>query len=159
MSMRSCLLVMALIASTSACSKKETTVTTDQGKVTVSQDGNKATIKDNKGSEMKIEQGKLPDNFPKDVPIYPGAIATMNAADPKAAMVTLRSDASKDEIAKYYTDELKGQGWKIQASTDLGGLFTMIAVKEQRRCTVTVTADQTQKGNTIAITFEGNVSQ
>jgi outer membrane lipoprotein-sorting protein len=81
---------------------------------TVSSDGETYTMKTEGGQAMAFGKGaKVPDGFPKDIPIYPGAEIQMSSSDPGTktfAVQALSADAI-DKVAEYYKKEMKAQGW------------------------------------------------
>ncbi len=63
----------------------------------------------------------LPENFPKDLPIYPGVQRTLAAKAEKRAMGAMfESDADPEEIFEYYKKTLVEEGWVIAGEIDLG---------------------------------------
>lgn len=97
----------------------QTTVTAkgEDGKTvsTYSSDGDSFTMKTNDGSaSMAFGKGaKIPEAFPKDIPIYAGAEIQMSSADTenKTFVVQALSADSVDKVAEYYKKEMKAQGW------------------------------------------------
>ncbi|HUW59670.1 MAG TPA: hypothetical protein VMZ06_01590 [Candidatus Bathyarchaeia archaeon] len=82
---------------------------------TYSSDGETYTMKtEGGGPSMASGKGaKIPDGFPKDIPIYPGAEIQMVSADPasKTFVVQALSADTVDKVAEYYKKEMKAQGW------------------------------------------------
>ncbi len=68
-------------------------------------------------------EGVIPEGYPSDVPVYPGA-------DPGPAMsmpglgvfVTFESDDAVDAILTHYRSELANNGWSVQDSADGNGV-------------------------------------
>lgn len=76
-------------------------------------DDKSVSIKTQDGVFVSGEASKLPDNFPKDVPIYPGAklnaVSTMTQDE--VFNVNMASADAMDKVAAYYKKELAAQGW------------------------------------------------
>ncbi len=83
------------------------------------------TTDDNDDSDYSFD-GKLPSDFPNDIPVYPGAkIGLSNStdnADGKSVYVTLSSTDSFEEVSNYYKEEVKDEGWDITSTTEFLGL-------------------------------------
>lgn len=93
------------------------TVTSKDGEVVATQsaDGETFTMTTGDGgASMAIGKGaKLPDGFPKDIPIYAGAEIQMTSADPASSSFSVQAMSSDaiDKVAEYYKKEMKSQGW------------------------------------------------
>lgn len=104
------------------------------------------------GGEIAFGVGvRLPDGFPKDVPIYPGAtiFSSATGSDDDLAVV-LNVDVSTSKVFNYYIDELSRRGWTIDEQTSTAFGSTVDAQKGSRKvavlvlgsneaCTVTIT--------------------
>ena len=93
-------------------------------KVTVSKDGKSIDVKTEKGSsKINVSAGDkglaLPDDFPKDAPVYPGAIVLSSINSNDGMMITLQTVDSADKVAEYYEKELKGQAWTTESNVKL----------------------------------------
>jgi hypothetical protein len=95
--------------------------------------GNKAEV-DISGETVRIqsEEGdvvmssggnaKLPDTFPKDVPVYKGAeIVHTMAQGTGAHSVTMRTGDDMEKVAAYYDSELASKGWKKAQEINMAG--------------------------------------
>ncbi|OHE82605.1 MAG: hypothetical protein A2107_06880 [Verrucomicrobia bacterium GWF2_62_7] len=80
----------------------------------------------------------LPDNFPKDVPLYKGAVVKMAASQGAQLVVHLHVAASIADAAKFYQDQLKSQGWEIGSTMNMGDTSMVTANKAGRQCAVVV---------------------
>lgn len=96
------------------------------GKVKMDADGNNWQFKDNKtGNSVAIgEDIKLPEDFPKELPIYAGSkikSVSLSRTGDKEASVTIGVDASGPEkVASWYSETLKKDGWTEDSSTTMG---------------------------------------
>jgi hypothetical protein len=118
-----------------ACSRSHT-VTTSDGKVTYQEKGKDAgavtvTGKDGKTATLSFNQNKLPDDYPKDVPVYSGSqvIMSQSATEKNARNLMLISSDSADQIAGYYKKELERNGWKTETTVATGQMNIMTANK------------------------------
>jgi hypothetical protein len=104
--------------------------------VGVDTSGERVSIKtkDDKGNEFILEPGggKVPEDWPKDVPIYPGAVVAANAKSSKANTLVLQVDDSPQQVIDFYKGKLSSMEQK--AFMDIGGKFMMtLAEKDGRR--------------------------
>lgn len=125
------------------------------GKVGVSTDKNKVTLKSDEGEFSFQEGGKLPEEFPSDFPIYPGAKITSSwtssGDDAKGISVVWETNDSPDKVANYYKSSIESKGWKTTASFSSEGTttysfekgestgFVGIAKGEEGKTTISVT--------------------
>jgi hypothetical protein len=72
------------------------------------------------GETVSIGEQKIPDNFPKDFPIYPGSkpAGTMSGSntqkDSLGFWVVFSTDDSLEKVKAYYDKQLKSNGWTIE---------------------------------------------
>jgi hypothetical protein len=106
-----------------------------------------------KGIQAEIgEQVKLPADFPRDVPVYPGAVAQAAfARSAEGMLVSFRSSDSKEEVFEFYASELESSGWEIEGEMEVGGQRMLTAVKQDRQAVLTIMGDETGVGVTIAL--------
>ena len=138
---RVALCVLALLAA--GCGKEERTVPTPGGDVRVTQKAGSTTVEMSaKGEKMKITASDkgvaLPDKFPADVPIMPGAIVKMAMSAGDALSVTFSVAASQADALKYYQENLKAKGWEIEATMNMGESAMVSAKKGKRQCVMNV---------------------
>jgi hypothetical protein len=103
------------------------------------------TISDGKGGKVDFGGGgatKLPDTWPKDVPVYAGVKLTFTMATDKGASVTFESAEAPQKILDYYKATLLAQGWKstITSQTDQGGMAAFEKKDVKRSVIVTVSS-------------------
>lgn len=136
----------ACIALASGCGKDEKTISTPQGDVKITQKGSGANVemssKEGKLNISSNEKGvELPANFPKDVSIIKGGVVTVAMTSGDNLSVQVRTPAPVAEVAKYYEDNLKTQGWQIDATMNMGESIMVSAKKGKRQCVVTTSKD------------------
>lgn len=126
---------LAMLALASGCGrdKAQVAVNTKDAKITVA--GGNASV-------------ALPDNFPKDVPIMPGASVKSVIKTQDVTSVTATVSASPQEAAKYYQDSLTSQGWKVENTLAVNNVTMMTVAKDKREVTLQI---GTSDGKTAAI--------
>ena len=97
---------------------------------------------DGRGNAFEASIGddaKVPSSFPKDVPLYPGAkpMAAMTAAG-EGTMVTFKTTESQQKIYEFYQSKLGDQGWEIGEEESFGGQLGLVATKDNRKVTVSI---------------------
>ena len=93
------------------------------------------------------QEGVVPEGYPSDVPVYPGATPGSSMAMPGVGVfATFVSNDSVEKILAHYREELTKGGWTVQDTADGMGID---ATKESK--SVTVSARQTDNGTEIAV--------
>ncbi len=119
------LISLVLIA---GCAKKTTTIKTEEGDVKIESeiDGGKTTIETEEGKVEIGTESEIPDDWPSDMPVYPGAEIqgswdmTGEAGAENIAVVLITQD-SVDQVKDYYKKELPANGWTIEDSGTFSG--------------------------------------
>ena len=129
------------------CNRSKT-VSTPSGDVKVEESrkaGQSAvTFTGKNGETMTInsEGSKLPDDYPKDVPVVSGAKIVMatsvNNADNKGSSLVLESADSFDKTVAFYKKGLADQGWKIDATIAAENMTMFTAEKDTRQLAIQV---------------------
>jgi hypothetical protein len=127
-----------------ACSRSRT-YTSKDGSVTVEQKGKDAgsmTFTGKNGDTVAINMngGKVPDDYPKDVPLYEGTkvIMSNSASEKHARHLILESKDPADKIAEFYKKGLDSSGWKVEGTMNMGGMNMFTATKENRQLVVQI---------------------
>lgn len=126
---------------------KETTVSTPTGQATVTQKGDKTTIEMKSGTGEKVnisasDKGvALPADFPGDIPVMPGAVVKMAMTTGGNLSVHFSVKASPADAMKFYEENLKAKGWKIDATMNMGDASMVSAEKEKRKCVLNIAKD------------------
>lgn len=95
---------------------EQVSVVTADGKATVSsQDGTVSTVVG--------EEAKVPESFPKDIPVYAGikVIAASEDAKDKTFMIQAETQDALDAVSGFYAKELAGKGWAEAQTMNQGG--------------------------------------
>jgi hypothetical protein len=137
-------IAVILMAVGAACSRS-TTYTSRDGSLTVEQKGKDAgsmTITGKNGETVAITMngGKIPDGYPKDVPLYEGTKVIMSntASEKHAKHLVMESKDPADKIAEYYKKGLESNGWKIEGTMNMGEMNMFTAAKENRQLVVQI---------------------
>lgn len=118
------------------------------------------------GSEVVMGGGTIPDDFPKDFPIYPGAKPTGTASGTeeggKGFWLLLETSDASTAIVKYYGENLKSKGWTIDETMTFGDSSTYNVTKGNLTGTVVIapnTNDDKKGTATILITLSPKMTQ
>lgn len=107
-------------------------------------------------SRMNIGSGtKVPEEFPKDIPLYSNMTVVMShsQAENQMFLIQATSQDSVAKIAKFYETELPRQGWNEEHATVVqqGKMKSLGYQKEGRVLQVTVTVAD-DEGTSLSIT-------
>ena len=117
------------------------------------------TLKDAKtGSEVNVGEGKIPEGFPTDFPIYPGAKATGSLSGSekekgKGFWLVFSSADAVEKVAAFYDEKLKSSGWETGKSLNYGAVRSWEVKKGDLAGNVTVTEGDNKKGAAIMVTL------
>lgn len=108
------------------------------------------------GAQVNIGAQKIPDDFPKDFPIYPGSkpsgsLSGSKQEDNKGFWLVLSTPDNLPKVEKYYTDSLKGQGWGGKETIRLGNSITWEVSKSGLSGTVSVSQEKEGKETSIMV--------
>jgi hypothetical protein len=150
----------ALATLTFGCGKSSTYQTKD-GEVTVNKKSGQVTFEGKtKEGNVSVTAAKdgvaLPEGFPKDVPIYKGAVVQVSSTQGKTMMVHLSVAAPAADALKYYQDQLKEQGWEIASTMNMGEGSMLTAKKGDRQCSALVMKQD--KGTMVQLTVTQGAS-
>jgi diadenosine tetraphosphatase ApaH/serine/threonine PP2A family protein phosphatase len=98
------------------------------------------TGKDGQKVVMDVGNGKLPADYPKDVPVYDGAkvILSQSASEKNTHNLVLESNDPPEKIAEFYKKGLESNGWKIESTMNMGEMSMFTASKDKRQAVVQV---------------------
>ncbi len=123
-------------------------------KVEINDDGKE--IKNLKIGDMSFGSG-LPDNFPKDIPVYPkaeiGGFLGGKDGTVSGSTTTLTSQDSASEICDYYVTNLKDKGWTVTTS-EIGEMKMVNFQKENRSGVITINPGDSECDILIGIATE-----
>jgi len=87
-------------------------------------------------------ENKVPENWPSDAPVYPGArvgVSALANTDDKGSALFLFSSDSVESIVSYYKEELKNQGWEITTTSETPFGNILAGEKSNREISIIVT--------------------
>jgi len=130
--------------------------TASGGKVKMDGDDNSVSFTDNKtgGSMAFGENVKIPDDFPKDAPVYPDAKAVgviMSHTGDKSASLTLKTSDDVKTVLAWYEDQLKD--WKNDSSFTANNTEIRSYSKDEAQLSLTISPGDDDKGSTISVTY------
>jgi hypothetical protein len=114
--------------------------------------GTKANIDINKESlqittkdgEMSITSGKsakVPDNFPKDIPVYNGSVLDMAMEVPQGHSLSFTTKHSMPKVSEWYLKEMISKGWTKEAHMDMKNQTMLVFKKGERGVNLVITPD------------------
>jgi len=120
-------------------------------------DQGKLTITDPKtGAKLNIGENKIPEDFPKDFPVYPGASVTSslsgNQGDQKNGFwLTLSTGDEVSKVVSFYEENLKKNGWTFDTTVGSGTGTNWVVSKDKLSGYVTVDRPKDQDKTSIMI--------
>jgi hypothetical protein len=121
-----------------ACGGDEKTIETEGGTFTIeTEDGGVRISGEEEGvgevTGLFGENAKIPDGFPKDVPVYPDATVVAGMAGGEGGVVTLKTGDDPDEIVAFYREELRSGGWSLEGEMNLAGQRRILQIEKGGR--------------------------
>jgi hypothetical protein len=147
-----------LLAAVVVCGcRKSTTYTGPDGtKATVSKSGKNFEIKveGKDGGTWKMAGGEgsvaLPEGFPTDVPIYPGAKVATSVKTGDAMHATLQTSDAADKVSAFYKEKMKANGWELKTTMDMGQGTMLVGLKAGQSLNAMIARGD--KGTTVSLT-------
>jgi len=94
-----------------------------------------------------------PAGFPRDVPIYPGAVAVVaTEANDSGASVVLESRETPRKVAAFYKNRLLEGGWSLDGEMTVEGEYMLVASKQARRASALVADEEGKTRITLTVT-------
>jgi hypothetical protein len=152
--------ILAVVAVVACGCGKQPTYKTGAGEVTVDKKSGQVTFegktKDGNVTVSANQAGvALPQDFPKDVPIYQGAVVQVASTQGKTMMVHLSVSVPVAEALKYYQDQLKAEGWEIESTMNMGEGSMIAAKKADRECSAVILKQDKGTMIQLAVTQKG----
>jgi hypothetical protein len=159
------LLVIILACFALSTCSSEKSIATPQGKVTIKEKEGKIEVKDEKEdvtvvgdetqgqvkiktrdgeSTISYNKNRLPDNFPKDIPVYSPAQVQMTQVmeNGKNVMASLNTDDDPGKIIQFYKKAFSQAGWAVKGEMNMGNTSLLQGEKGEKELNVTVNRDQ-----------------
>lgn len=99
-----------------------------------------ATTSEGKTFQASIgDKVDLPENFPDDVPIFPGAtpMAAMSSVD-EGLIVTFKTTSDQQAVFDFYQSNLAQHGWTLLEDSVFDNPLSIDATKDQRKVSVII---------------------
>ncbi len=101
------------------------------------------------------DEVEIPEEFPKDVPIFPGATPMAFLSAPgEGIIVTFKSSEEQQDIFDFYQSSLADGGWEILEDTMFTNQLTLEAIKDNRKVSVIVAGTKGDSRVSIIVTPE-----
>jgi len=151
-----CFVVLAFIAGCSCSENAEQSIAEKIAEKAIeAQTGQKADIDMDKESmtiktedgDVSITSGKsaqIPDNFPKDIPMYEGYVLDMAMEVPEGYSLSFTTEDDVAKVSEWYLNEMTDEGWTKEASMDMGSQKMLVFKKGERGVNLVVAPDEDQ---------------
>jgi len=108
---------------------------------------------------MELGEGKIPADFPKDFPLYPGAVPSGTAVGSEQSMgkgfwLVLDTGDALSKVTTFYNDQLEAKGWTVEETNTLGDGSTYKVKKEKLIGNIILSTEKSSNKTTILITLE-----
>lgn len=101
------------------------------------------------------DEVEIPDDFPDDVPIFPGSTPMAFLFAPgEGIIVTFKSGEEQQEIFDFYQSSLSDDGWEILEAKEQSNQLSFEAIKEKRKVAVAVTGTKGDSRVSVIVTPE-----
>ncbi|GMR07774.1 MAG: hypothetical protein BMS9Abin26_0778 [Gammaproteobacteria bacterium] len=103
--------------------------------------GQMTITSDSKGGEVSMSIGEnvtLPEDFPKDVLVYPGSKLESAVQMPEGFSLGLTSKDNRKNIVDAYQDTMQSNGWKVQTTMVIDTQSIMMYEKDNRVTSILV---------------------
>lgn len=116
--------------------------------VDIDQEGEKVSIKSEEGEISFQEGGELPENFPKDFPIYPGAKLagswTASSEETEGVSLIWETSDSINKVTDYYKEKLTELGWESSFTSETEDSMTLMFEKDDTSGFVGITTEDSK---------------
>jgi hypothetical protein len=164
----SCLVLLSLSLATTGCRKLEERMAEKAaekatgGEVNIDSKTGQVKLKqkgpDGKETEVQLGTGSsVPADFPKVVPIYPGAqvMSAVTISQGESHMITLSTKDSTQQVLEYYKKNLG----TFKVDGELGGGDTTILSLSNEQLTVSVTATKSSDDGSTLINLTASAKK
>jgi hypothetical protein len=105
---------------------------------------------------VDLGAGKVPDDFPKDFPLYPGATVTSALTGSKTGnlnsfILSLSTPDTAGKVTGFYATQLQANGWTTGDKTTGTDSETQNVSKKIMTGTLTIVTDPNTKGSVVVI--------
>ncbi len=97
----------------------------------------------------------IPEDFPKDVPIFPGSTPMAFMSSPgEGIIVTFKSAKKQQAIFDFYQSSLADDGWEVLEDSKYGQQLAFDALKDKRRVSIIVAGTKGDSRVSVIVTPE-----
>lgn len=104
-----------------------------------------------KEKEEKVSNLEVPENFPKDIPLYEGASLSAAASSDTVVSVTMETSDPLAAVRDFYAHTLLENGWTILETAELGSALVLSFEKEGVTGVLAVTESEGETSITLSI--------
>ena len=119
--------------------------------VDISGEGEEVTVKTEEGTFTAGKQ-EVPENFPDNIPLYPGSEIETSASSEQVISLSLTSQDSFTAIADYYKKNLIEAGWKITEESSLSNAAVLSFENGEQSGVIAIT--ETEDGSSMTISID-----
>jgi len=116
--------------------------------VGIDKEGEKITIKSEEAEFSLEEGGELPENFPKDFPVYPKAKLTSSwtasSEETEGLSLVWETNDSIDKVSAYYKEKLTESGWKLSLTAEVEDSITLAFEKNDTGGFIGITTEDSK---------------
>jgi len=158
--MKSAMMALAVVCLlVSGCGKKvaekmiESRLSKDGVKAKVDLSGEQVTIqtKDGTSTYSGGKNAKVPDTFPKDVFVYPGATVVASVTVPNGCNLVLETKDDLEKVLGAFKDKMAGADWKEEMNMNQGGQSMCVYKKDQRSASIVIASADKKTHITITV--------
>jgi hypothetical protein len=90
---------------------------------------------------MDVNSGKLPADYPSDVPVYKDVKITVaqSISEKNGRNLVMETGDAAEKVAGFYKTGLESNGWKIEGTVAMGEMNMIKASKDAREFVVQIT--------------------
>ena len=140
-----------------ACAPGQAAKTTATGGGKVKVERKRLEFRDDKGKLVVEESGKsLPEEFPKDMPIYKpsqvkSTVSSRGAEESTMTMVIFKTKAKVADVAAFYQSNLEAGGWAINNVVNAEQGATFAVSKANQAGSIAINEDNDRRATIISI--------
>ncbi len=136
-----------------SCSEQPEPRERPKSNVEIRQEGTKVVATDvETGGQLIFGATDVPENFPLDLPIIPGATLHSHFTLQSTILATFFTSQSIDELKPFFLEgsQLQEQGWEIDRTQQQDVTFTIDMHKGNRRSKINLTPARNPAGTNVA---------
>ena len=96
----------------------------------------------------------MPEDFPKDIPVYPGATSIIHTSVKNGRTLQLKTSDAADKVIAFYKEKLKAEGWKQVSESPTAAITLLMNTKDKRTLSVVVSHDDKETTLTLSVSIK-----